>query len=120
MRLSDLRGKNVVLIFYPGDDTPVCRKQLCEVRDRWKDFETSGTAVLGVNPQSAESHEKFRTRYKLPFPLLIDTRQRVAALYKAKGLFAKRTVYLIGRDGIIRFARRGRPLPERVLAAGET
>jgi peroxiredoxin Q/BCP len=73
-----------------------------------------------VNPQSASSHGRFRDKFKLPFPLLVDDDQKVAALYNASGLFVKRTVYLIGPDGVIRFARRGKPAPEEVLAAAKS
>ena len=115
--LHDLRGKNVVLVFYPGDDTTVCRSQLCELRDRWPQAAAKNTLVFGVNPQSASSHSKFRKTSQLPFPLLIDGGQKVGALYRTKGLIVKRTVYLIGPDGVIRFARRGKPNSDEVLAA---
>jgi thioredoxin-dependent peroxiredoxin len=71
--------------------------------------------VFGVNPQSAASHENFREKYHFPFPLLVDRGQKVASLYHANGLIVKRTVYRIGPDGIIRFARRGMPDPREVL-----
>ena len=115
--LGDLRGRNVVLIFYPGDDTTVCRAQLCEFRDRWAQASTRNTLVFGVNPQSAASHGRFRERSKLPFPLLVDQGQKVGELYHARGLIVKRTVYLIGPDGAIRYARRGKPNADEVLAA---
>jgi len=114
--LSSLRGRSVVLIFYPGDDTPGCTKQLCEFRDSWEGARARGAAVFGISPQSAQSHVKFRGKFHFPFPLLVDRGQKVAALYHAKGLIVKRTVYLIGPDGAIRFARRGKPSPEEVLA----
>jgi peroxiredoxin Q/BCP len=107
--LAALRGCNVVLVFYPGDDTPGCRRQLCEYRDRWADARHKNTLVFGVNPQGAKSHAKFIGKSGLPFPLLVDQGQRVGALYQTKGLIVKRTVYLIGPDGIIRFAERGTP-----------
>ena len=114
--LSALRGKSVVLVFYPGDDTPGCTKQLCEFRDQWAAAKGCGVNVFGVNPQGAKSHAKFREKFKLPFPLLVDRGRKVAALYHANGLIVKRTVYLVGPDGVIRFARRGKPAPEEVLA----
>ena len=117
VRLSDFRGKNVVLVFYPGDDTPTCTKQLCEFRDAWADAKKSNTAVFGVNPWSEGSHVKFRAKYKLPFPLLVDKGQRVGSLYRASSLIVRRTVYLIGPDGRIRYAERGKPDPAAVLAA---
>ena len=117
VKLSDLRGKNIVLVFYPGDDTAVCRKQLCEFRDRWADAQSKNTAVFGVNPQSAKSHGKFQSKFKLPFPLLVDRGQKMGADYRTNGLIVKRTVYLIGPDGVIRYAKRGNPDADEVLAA---
>ncbi|MGA2136166.1 MAG: peroxiredoxin [Bryobacteraceae bacterium] len=115
--LSKLRGKNVVLVFYPGDDTPTCRKQLCEFRDQWEDARKRNVQVFGVNPASTGSHAKFQLKYRFPFPLLADAGQKVAELYHANGLFVKRTVYLIGPDGVIRYAKRGKPDPREVLAS---
>jgi peroxiredoxin Q/BCP len=116
--LSGLRGRNVVLVFYPADDTSVCTKQLCEFRDRWALVQQKNTVVLGMNPAKSASHAKFRDRFQLPFPILVDRGQKVGALYHARGLVVpRRTVYLIGPDGVIRFARRGKPEPEEVLAA---
>jgi peroxiredoxin Q/BCP len=114
--LGDLRGHNAVLIFYPGDDTSLCRKQLCEFLDRWAGAQQKNTLVFGVNPQNAQSHAKFIGKIRLPFPLLVDHGQKTGALYKTKGLIVRRTVYLIGPDGIIRFAQRGVPDPEQVLS----
>jgi len=115
--LSSLRGKNVVLVFYPKDETSVCRQQLCEFRDEWETVKATNAVVFGVNADSANSHTKFRERHKFPFPLLIDKSQQVAKLYSASGLIVKRTVYLIGPDGLIRYAKRGKPLPSEVLSA---
>jgi peroxiredoxin Q/BCP len=118
--LSDFRGrKNVVLVFYPGDDTSVCTKQLCEFRDGWQAAQAKDTLIFGVNPQSAESHRKFLDKYHYPFPLLVDTGKKVAASYHAAGLIVKRTVYLVGKSGRIQFARRGKPAPAEVLRAAE-
>ena len=114
--LGSLKGHNVVLVFYPADDTSVCTKQLCEFRDRWPMVEEKNTLVFGVNP--GKRHAEFRAKYKLPFPLLCDQGQKMGAAYRAKGLIMPtRTVYLIGPDGIIRYSRRGKPEPEEVLAA---
>ncbi len=120
LKLSSLRGKNVVLVFYPGDDTMICRRQLCEFRDAWPDLRGHNVVVFGINPQSAESHREFRTRNKFPFPLLVDEGQRVAALYNSDGGMVNRTVYLIGPDGRIRYAQRGMPRPQEVLEAAAT
>jgi thioredoxin-dependent peroxiredoxin len=120
VKLSKQRGENVVPVFYPGDDTPGCTKQLCQFRDEWKDARTRGVKVFGVNPQSARSHKWFREKYHLPFPLLVDEGHDVAKVYHADGLIAKRTVYLIGPDGTIRFAQRGMPASAEVLAGINT
>jgi len=115
--LSPLRGKNVVLVFYPADDTSVCTKQLCEFRDQWTAAQAKNAVVFGVNPARSAAHQKFREKYKFPFPLLIDEGQKIAKLYQSDGWFApRRTVYLIGPDGNIRYARRGKPWPQEVLA----
>jgi peroxiredoxin Q/BCP len=114
------RGKeNVVLVFYPADDTPGCTKQACQIRDAWADVGKHTTVVYGVNPGNAQSHAEFRKKFHLPYPLLVDEGKRVANLYNAGGLFVKRTVYLIGKDGKIRFAQRGMPSPSEVLKAAQ-
>jgi thioredoxin-dependent peroxiredoxin len=115
--LAGLRGQNVVLVFYPGDETSVCTQQLCEFRDRWPDVQSKNTVVFGVNSQDAESHAKFRANRHFPFPLLTDEGQKMGELYHTRGLIVKRTVYLIGPDGIILYAKRGKPEPSEVLAA---
>jgi peroxiredoxin Q/BCP len=111
-----LRGRNVVLVFYPADNTSVCTQQLCEFRDQWAEVKSRNALVFGVNP--ARRHAKFRECYHFPFPLLYDEGQKVGKLYQADGWFVpKRTVYLIGPDGMIRYAQRGKPAPDAVLAA---
>src|SRR5579863_719320 len=117
--LKSLRGKNVVLVFYPGDDTMICRKQLCEFRDRWDQARERNVQVFGVNPGNSGSHSKFQQKYNFQFPLLVDAGQKVAELYHANGLMVKRTVYLIGPDGVIQYAKRGKPAPEEVMAAAK-
>jgi thioredoxin-dependent peroxiredoxin len=118
--LSALRGKNVVLVFYPADDTSICTIQLCEFRDHWAQAQSRNTVVFGVNPARSAKHQNFRDKYKFPFPLLIDEGQKIAKLYQTDGWFVpKRTVYLIGPNGDIRYARRGKPSPAEVLAAAE-
>ncbi len=117
--LRSLRGRNVVLIWYPGDDTSVCTKQLCEFRDTWETAKRLNTAVYGVNPWSAERHRKFRDKFHFPCPLLVDEGQKVGELYNTRGLIVKRTVYLIGKDGVIKYGKRGKPSPGEVLAAAD-
>jgi peroxiredoxin Q/BCP len=117
--LASLRGKNVVLVFYPGDDTSICTAQLCEFRDRWDQAQSRNVMIYGVNPRSPGSHRDFRAKYKFPFPLLVDKGQQMGALYHTNSLIVKRTVYLIGPDGTILYAKRGKPAPEEVLAAAK-
>jgi thioredoxin-dependent peroxiredoxin len=81
VRLSDLRGKPVVLYFYPKDDTPGCTTQASGIRDAWGEFERRGAVVLGVSPDSAESHVKFKEKFRLPFTLLADEDHAVSEAY---------------------------------------
>ena len=73
VKLSDLRGKPVVLYFYPKDDTPGCTAQACGIRDAWGEFQRAGAVVLGVSPDDERSHVRFKEKYELPFALLADT-----------------------------------------------
>jgi peroxiredoxin Q/BCP len=115
-RVSSLKGSPVVLVFYPGDDTPGCTRQLCEFRDRWAAYKSAGVAVFGVNPQGAASHTKFARKFGFPFPMLVDRGGEIAAAYHAGGWLVRRTVYGIGADGRVAFAQRGIPSPDLVLA----
>ena len=117
VRLPALKGSPVVLVFYPGDDTPGCTRQLCAFRDHWTAYTDAGVAVFGVNPQGAASHEKFAAKFAFPFPILVDRGGRIANAYRAGGRLVRRSVYGIGPDGRIAFAQRGSPAPELVLAA---
>jgi peroxiredoxin Q/BCP len=80
--LADLRGKPVVLYFYPRDDTPGCTKQACDIRDGWAAFQRAGAVVLGVSPDKEASHAKFKAKYDLPFTLLADTDHAVSEAYE--------------------------------------
>lgn len=109
-RLSDFRGKPVVLYFYPKDDTPGCTKEACSFRDDYSDYEKAGVVILGVSPDSPKSHAKFKEKYNLPFTLLADEDHRVCELYGAWGRKkfmgreydgVLRTTFLIGPDGTI-------------------
>ena len=108
--LSDLRGKNVVLYFYPKDDTPGCTKQACGIRDAWGDFAGRGAVVLGVSPDKESSHVKFKEKYGLPFTLLADPDHSVAEAYGVwveKKNYGKtymgieRSTFVIGADGTL-------------------
>jgi thioredoxin-dependent peroxiredoxin len=89
--LSDHRGKVIVLMFYPGDDTPVCTKEMCSVRDHWSDYQATGAEVVGISTDSVESHDKFAQKYDLPLRLLSDSEGKVRDLYGAKSLIPGRT-----------------------------
>ena len=99
VKLSGLRGKPVVLYFYPKDDTPGCTAQACGIRDAWGDFEQRGAVVLGVSPDSETSHVKFKEKYGLPFTLLADTDHHVAEDY---GVWVEKKNYGKTYMGIIR------------------
>jgi peroxiredoxin Q/BCP len=115
--LNQQRNKYVVLVFYPADDTPVCTRQLCEFRDNWGLIEEAGGFVVGLNPRGEASHTAFRDKHKLPFPLLVDHGQRIAGLYNCGGIVVRRTVYVVGKDGRIVYARRGKPAVEEIIEA---
>jgi peroxiredoxin Q/BCP len=103
--LSDHAGHRVLLVFYPGDNTPVCTAQLCEYRDGIESFAGLGVSVVGISSDNLESHQKFRSKHDLPFVLLSDPDLEVAKLYGSKGMFGmKRAVFLIDEDGIVRYA----------------
>ena len=128
--LGDFAGKDVVLYFYPKDDTPGCTKEACGFRDAWKELQKRGVVVLGVSGDDAASHQKFKTKYQLPFPLLSDPGRKVMEKYGAYGekvLYGKKTTGVIrstvwiGADGKVRkhWARvaSAEKHPEQVLAA---
>jgi peroxiredoxin Q/BCP len=111
-KLSEHRGKVVVLLFYPGDETPICTRQMCSVRDRWDDYQATGAEVIGISTNSVESHHSFARNHKLPLRLLADTDQTVANSYGARSLIpgkVARSVFVIDANGIIRH-RKVQPL----------
>jgi peroxiredoxin Q/BCP len=99
VRLADYRGKRVVLYFYPKDDTPGCTTQACGFRDAYPQIEEQNAVVLGVSPDSEQSHRKFKTKFDLPFTLLIDADHQVAEAY---GAWGEKTNYGRTYTGIIR------------------
>ncbi len=104
-RLSDQRGKVVVLLFYPGDETPICTRQMCSVRDRWDDYIATGAEVVGISSDSIESHKKFAEHHQLPLRLLSDSDGAVSKLYGARSLIpgkVARSVFVIDGQGIVR------------------
>lgn len=111
VRLKDLRGRKVVLYFYPKDDTPGCTKEACSFRDAFSDFRKRGIEVLGVSTDSEASHKKFTAKYKLPFTLLADTDHAVADAYGVYGekkfmgrtyLGVRRVTFLIDEKGKVK------------------
>ena len=109
--LADYRGQDVVVYFYPRDDTPGCTKEACGFRDAWRELEQRGVVVLGVSPDKPAAHEKFRAKYRLPFTLLADPEKRTLATYGAYGekvMYGKKTMgmirstFVIDGDGIVR------------------
>ena len=97
--LSDLRGRQVVLYFYPRDDTPGCTIQACDLRDSWQTIQEAGAVVLGVSPDGPASHVRFAQKFQLPFPLLADEDHAVAEAY---GAWGERSMYGKTYMGIIR------------------
>jgi peroxiredoxin Q/BCP len=113
VRLSDLRGKPVVLYFYPKDDTPGCTRQACGIRDSWSEFERAGAEVLGISADSQASHEKFRSKYSLPFTLLADPEHTLGEPYgvaqEGKSSY-ERSTFVIDADGnVAKIMRRVNP-----------
>lgn len=108
VRLSDFRGKkNVVLFFYPKDDTTVCTKEACSFRDSYADFGNRDTVVLGVSSDSADSHASFARKYSLPFPLLTDKGGKTRREYQVSrtlGVIPGRATFVIDKEGIIQSA----------------
>lgn len=104
-RLRDHAGKWLLLVFYPGDDTPVCTRQLCEYRDGIEEFADLGVEVVGISGDDAESHRKFKAKRELPFTLLSDPDLAVAAQYGCRGMMGmKRGVFLLDSDQVCRYA----------------
>jgi thioredoxin-dependent peroxiredoxin len=113
IKLSELRGKPVVLYFYPKDDTPGCTTQACGIRDAYGEFERAGAVVLGVSPDNERSHVKFKDKYELPFTLLADTDHSVAEQYGVWGqksfagkkyMGVNRSTFVIDADGNVKRA----------------
>lgn len=125
--LADHRGHAVVLVFYPGDDSPVCTRQLNSYNDELAQFDALDAKIIGISAQSVESHQAFVGRHGFKFPLLADTDKTVAGAYGTLGPlgFPRRSVFIIDREGVVRYAHRAiagltyRPVSElvEVLAA---
>jgi thioredoxin-dependent peroxiredoxin len=122
--LAEFAGRPVVLVFYPGDDTPVCTKQLNSYNDDLSQFDELGAQVLAISAQDMSSHEQFTERHGFGFPLLADTDKQVAKAYGTLGPlgFARRSVFIVDAEGVVRYAHRAvagltyRPVAELVGA----
>jgi peroxiredoxin Q/BCP len=110
IRLQDLRGRKVILYFYPKDDTPGCTKEACNLRDNYAALQEAGYTIIGVSADTIESHKKFAEKYNLPFSLLADPEKKIISAYQAWGkkkLYGKeyegtlRITYIIDENGII-------------------
>lgn len=123
--LSDHKGKTVVLLFYPGDNTPVCTAQLCSVRDHWSEYQATGAEVVGISTDSVESHKGFAEKNELPLRLLSDPDRKVSELYDMKSWLPGRSargVVVIDKEGKIAYHKVQslslfRPADEDVLEA---
>lgn len=123
--LSENLGKVIVLLFYPGDNTPVCTKQLCSVRDNWEDYAETGAKIIGISTDSVESHKDFAKKHNFPFTLLADENGEVVGKYDVKSWIpnkSARAVTVIDKDGIVRKHKVQslsvfKPSDEEVLAA---
>ncbi len=108
----------VLLVFYPGDDTPVCTKQLCDYRDNLASFADVGIDVIAINPQSLDSHEAFASKHNLPFPVVSDEGGKVCSAYGAMSFLsmAKRALVLIGKDGTVKWSTSNFPIFHQTAA----
>ena len=112
VKLSDYKGKNLILVFYPKDQTPGCTQQLCALRDDTPLFQALDTEFLASNPASIESHERCAAAQNYAFPIAVDAERTMAKAYRAlkeDGKGIQRTVYIIDADGVIRYAKQGLP-----------
>jgi thioredoxin-dependent peroxiredoxin len=123
--LSDHKGRTVVLLFYPGDNTPVCTAQLCSVRDHWSDYQATGSEVVGISTDSVESHKGFAEKNQLPLRLLADPNRTVSTTYDMKSWLPGRSargVVVIDKNGKIAYHKAQpislfKPSDAEVLAA---
>jgi peroxiredoxin Q/BCP len=109
--LKDFRGRrHIIMVFYPGNDTPGCNRQLSALRDDMEHFQKAGAEIIAVNPASLASHERYAKKFNLNFPILSDSKREVTRAFSAlkeNGKSVQRTVYLIDKGGIIQFAMQG-------------
>lgn len=106
--LADQRGKTVVLLFYPGDNTPVCTAQLCSVRDHWSEYQATGAEVVGISTDTVDSHKGFAEKHSLPLRLLSDADRKVSEMYDMKSWLPGRSargVVVIDKDGKVAYSK---------------
>lgn len=122
--LNEKRGRIVALLFYPGDETLVCTKQLCSVRNNWSQYLETGAEVVGISPGTKEEHQQFAERHNLPMPLLVDDGRQITQIYGKHWwmpVWATRAVVVVDARGIVRYqnvmVRALRPTDDEVLAA---
>lgn len=113
-------GSPILLVFYPGDDTPGCTKQLCGIRDVWSDFQNHNVRVFGINHANADSHNQFKNKYNFPFDIIVDENKEIANKYGAQKMFfkylvIKRGVFLINTDKKIVYRFWGQQDNQKVL-----
>ena len=123
-RLSEKRGGVVAMLFYPGDETLVCTKQLCSVRDNWTNYLASGAEIVGISPGDRDTQEKFSVHHSLPMPLLSDTERRVTNIFAKSSwlpIWTTRAIVVVDANGIVRYRnvmiRALRPSDDEVLTA---
>jgi peroxiredoxin Q/BCP len=123
LKLSELRGKPVVLYFYPKDDTPGCTRQACGIRDTWVEFQRAGAEVFGISADDQASHERFKSKYELPFTLLADPEHKLGEPYgvarEGKSSYERSTFVIDSEGNVSRIMRRVNPgeHADAVLAA---
>lgn len=116
--LKDFAGRNVVLVFYPINNTPGCNKQLSALRDDQEKFDLAKAQILGINPAAVDAHQKFCTGFGFKFPILSDAELKVAKAYGAeRNGMNRRTVVVVGPDGKVAFHRHGMPTDDEILEA---
>jgi peroxiredoxin Q/BCP len=123
VKLSDLKGERVVLYFYPKDDTPGCTRQACGIRDAWSEFQRAGAEVFGISADTQASHERFKSKYSLPFTLLADPEHKLGEPYgvarEGKNSYERSTFVIDANGNVARVLRRVNPdrHADEVLAA---
>lgn len=120
VKLSDFKGKNLIIVFYPKDQTPGCTRQLCALQGDREMFIKLNTEIIASNPGSVDSHERFSDKEGYQFPILVDGDRSMATAYNAlkeNGTSIQRTVYIIDGEGVIRFAQQGMPTDTELAEA---